>query len=310
MARVPWANLPADVRNWVAAELASPVVTARSQPGGFSPGAACRLTLADGRRAFLKAVSSAANPASPGIHRREATVTAALPPQVPVPRFRAIFDDGQWVALLFDDIDGREPEQPWRCDELERVLAAIDRMHELLTPTPVIANLRTVAQEHADAFGGWRDLASAATTPAGLDDWSRRNLDRLAGLESGWQRAAAGETLLHSDIRADNILISTDQVWFVDWPWACVGAAWFDVLAMVPSVVMQGGPAPEWVLARSRTAALADRDAINTVLAALAGYFTRQALLPPPPGIPTVREFQAVQGDHARAWLRERTGWT
>jgi hypothetical protein len=44
-------------------------------------------------------------------------------------------------------------------------------------------------------------------------------------------------------------------------------------------------------------------------VAAVAGYFTRQALLPAPASMPTVRGFQAAQGEHARAWLRERTGW-
>jgi len=29
----------------------------------------------------------------------------------------------------------------------------------------------------------------------------------------------------------------------------------------------------------------------------------------PPPGIPTVRAFQAAQGRVAISWLRERSGW-
>jgi len=49
------------------------------------------------------------------------------------------------------------------------------------------------------------------------------------------------------------------------------------------------------------------------LLRALAAHpgrvFTRQALLPPPPGLPTVRAFQAAQGQVARAWLAARTGW-
>jgi len=45
------------------------------------------------------------------------------------------------------------------------------------------------------------------------------------------------------------------------------------------------------------------------VVAAIAGYFTRQSLQPPPPGLPTVRAFQAAQGVVARDWLALRTGW-
>jgi hypothetical protein len=43
----------------------------------------------------------------------------------------------------------------------------------------------------------------------------------------------------------------------------------------------------------------------TAILCALAGYFTSQALLPPPPGLPTVRAFQAAQGQVARRWLAD-----
>jgi hypothetical protein len=72
---------------------------------------------------------------------------------------------------------------------------------------------------------------------------------------------------------------------------------------------MQGGPDPERLLGRARSADGADPDAITAVVTAVAGYFTWQAQLPPPPGLPTVRAFQAAQGEPARAWLRHRTGW-
>jgi Ser/Thr protein kinase RdoA (MazF antagonist) len=127
-------------------------------------------------------------------------------------------------------------------------------------------------------------------------------------MESRAPQAVSGSTLLHFDMRADNLLIDDDRVWFFDWPHACVGAAWFDVVGFIPSVVMQGGPSAEEVFSRYRLGAEADPDAVNCALASLAGYFTRQSLLPPPPGLPTLRAFQAAQGTVARRWLAERTG--
>ncbi|MFD0360269.1 phosphotransferase [Nocardia sp. GCM10030253] len=51
-----------------------------------------------------------------------------------------------------------------------------------------------------------------------LDEWSLRHLDRLAELESTWWTAAAGETLLHTDLRPDNMLLGSDgTVVVVDW---------------------------------------------------------------------------------------------
>jgi hypothetical protein len=47
---------------------------------------------------------------------------------------------------------------------------------------------------------------------------------------------------------------------------------------------------------------------VDAVLAAFAGFFTWNALQPPPPGLPTLRAFQAAQGEVARRWLAERAG--
>jgi aminoglycoside phosphotransferase (APT) family kinase protein len=189
----------------------------------------------------------------------------------------------------------------------------------------------SVADYLAEDLRGWRKFASrrlVGSNPdgpadprrdgpadpdpdllAGLDDWSARHLDRLAELEPRWTDAAAGTTLLHGDLRADNMLITEDGVVFVDWPHACTGAPWFDVVAFAPSVAMQGGPDPEWLLGRARSADGADPDAITAVVTAVAGYFTWQAQLPAIQGLPTVRAFQGAQGEQARAWLRRRTGW-
>ncbi len=346
MPRVPWVDLPASVRDWAERSLGSPVAAAASQPGGFSPGAACRLRLADGRRAFLKAVSASANPHSPGMHRREGAVAAALPPDVPAPALLGQYDDGEWVALLFADVDGVPPAEPWQLPQLGQVLDAMAELHRVCTPSPV-ERVPSVADYLAEDLSGWRKFAAlgpASPQPdgpadphrdgpagsyqdghggphqdrpaglhpdllAGLDGWSARHLDRLAELESRWPAAAAGTTLLHSDVRADNMLITDEGVVFVDWPHACLGVPWFDVVAFAPSVAMQGGPDPEWVLRHAGSADGADPDAVTAVVAAVAGYFTRQALLPDPPGLPTVRAFQAAQGEPARAWLRRRTGW-
>jgi hypothetical protein len=96
----------------------------------------------------------------------------------------------------------------------------------------------------------------------------------------------------------------------VDWSHACAGAGWLDLIGFAPSVAMQGGPQPEELLASYPPALSAPADAITAVVAAIAGYFTWGALQPPPPGLPTVRAFQAAQGVVARAWLAHRTGWT
>ncbi len=307
--RMHWNELPAGLRAALEERLGAAVIEAVTQPGGFSPGLAARLRLADGRRVFVKAVSADRNPESPELHRQEALVAAALPSSVPTPRFLWSYDNDGWVALAFEDIEGHHPQLPWRPAELDRVLAAIHELAADLTPSPV--NVPAIGMRMAEQFQGWRTLY-ASSKKEGLQDlpaWALRNLARLAELEDRWQAAAEGETLLHVDLRADNILLTAERVHFFDWPQASRGAAWVDLAAMLPSVAMQGGPHPWDVFETQPLGQRADPDAVTAVLAALTGYFIQRSRLPPPPGLPTLRAFQRDQGAPALEWLKRRTGW-
>jgi aminoglycoside phosphotransferase (APT) family kinase protein len=153
---------------------------------------------------------------------------------------------------------------------------------------------------------GWRGMLRA--TPAALDPWSRAHLPQLASLEAEAPHAVSGDTLLHFDVRADNLLLTPARVYLVDWPHAAVGAAWVDAVFFAPSVAMQGGPQPEALLRRFASARAADPDAITAAIATIAGFFTAHALEPAPPGLPTLRAFQAALGAVARAWLSDRLG--
>jgi aminoglycoside phosphotransferase (APT) family kinase protein len=298
--RLAWEALPDAVRAGIEERLGSTVVGAETQPGGFSPGVASRLRLEDGRSAFAKAVGPEPNPDSPDFHRREARIAAALPPETPAPQFLFSLDERGWVALVFEDVLGHEPQLPWREDELARVLDALATLAEALTPAPISAP--PVAETLDDLFDGWRTLEGH------VDDWAAEHLEELRELESGWAAAAEGETLLHCDVRADNILLTPERVVFVDWPHACVGAAWVDLLAFLPSVAMQGGPHPWTIFESHRVGRDVPPERLNPVLAALAGFFLQRCTLPPPPGLSTLREFQRGQGIEALAWLRRSLG--
>ena len=292
------------VRDAIEERIGGVVVEAITQPGGFSPGLAARVRTGAGRRCFVKAVSELKNPETPGMHRREAEVVAALPREAAVPRLLWTYDEDGWVALGFEDIEGRMPAQPWRDDELRMVVDGLHRLHDVLTPSPIAST--TAADGFATRIRGWSELK--ASRAVDLDPWSKTNLDRLVELEAKAPLAASGRTLLNFDVRADNILIAGDNVYFVDWPWARLGAPFVEWLGFAPSVYMQGGPKPGELLRMVELEGVADGD-INAVIASLTGFFLAQSRLPPPPGIPTVRAFQAAQGKIALEWLRERTAW-
>ncbi|MET8833001.1 phosphotransferase [Micromonospora sp. NPDC004540] len=302
--RIRWTDLPGHIRAAVEEILGDRVVAAESQDGGFSPGTADRVRTAGGGRAFVKAVSPAQNDRSPTLHRAEARIAAALPPAAPAPRLLGSHDDGDWIALVFTDVEGRHPVTPWDTGELAAVLSTLEALAGVLTPAPA-AVVTTATEQLGQDFGGWRRIA--ADPPADLDPWARGRLPELCAATDRGLAALAGETLCHLDVRADNLLIGPDGgVTVVDWPWACRGPAWLDSLLVLVNVQVHGGHDPEALLAARPLTAEVDHADVTGVLAGFTGFFLDGARQPPPPGIPTVRAFQRLQGDALLPWLARR----
>jgi aminoglycoside phosphotransferase (APT) family kinase protein len=182
-------------------------------PGGFSHGLAARLTLANGNRVFAKAV--AADDGLARAYRAEARYAGQLSPQIPAPRLRFVLDTNGWVALVFDDVEGRHPNLSDPA-ELSGVLHLIEQHATALTPNPVL-DAPTIAASFGEKFNVWRHYDREGP-PADLDSWPRRHLTALAALEERWDAATRGNTLLHLDLRPDNLLLTTTgTVVAVDW---------------------------------------------------------------------------------------------
>lgn len=310
--RMPWAEVPEGIRTDVERILGAPVVEAHSQSGGFSPGSADRVTTAAGTRAFVKTAWLAVNEHAPDIHRSEARIGRALPPQAPAPRFLGVVDAGEWVAIVVEDVEGRHPATPWRPDELETVLDGL----RMLSAEPVDGALAAALQPlgpTVDAqFRGWRRLAEAPPAPWPIDralaEWAKERLPRFADDAVAAIDDVAGDRLVHGDVRADNILISpAGDAIFVDWPWAAKGAPWFDALTVLVNVRLYDPTHDVEPVIRSH-AVFDDMtsDAATRTLTGLAGFFLEAALQPPAPGIPTLRAFQRDQAIACLEWLRER----
>jgi aminoglycoside phosphotransferase (APT) family kinase protein len=231
-----------------------------------------------------------------------------LPAGAPAARLLATIDEGGWVILILEDIDGKMPAQPWQPAELARVLAAMTDLAAELTPAPINAPPAVSRFRHLGR--GWRLLAQAAAAGdddlTGLDAWAAAHLNELVALEQGWDDAVSGDSLAHGDVRADNILLTPDRVVFVDWPWACLAPPWFDLVALLPNVAVNGGPPPDEVFAAQSLACDADPAAVTAVVGALAGVWVYLARQLDPPGLPTLRAFQRAHGTAALDWLKAR----
>src|SRR5260370_34580405 len=157
--RLDWAEVPPSVRRAIEQWLGSTIVSVTNQHGGFSPGVAARIEAANGRRVFIKVGGPRPNPDVPSIYRREVGIAAALPADAPVPRLLWSYDEGGWVAMIFEYIDGREPIQPWGGDELDRVTDALVALSTTLTPSALpAATIDTAGEVVSTDLCGWRRL--------------------------------------------------------------------------------------------------------------------------------------------------------
>ncbi len=309
--RLDWRDLPRHVRSRIAELAGAPVTAEIGATTGFSPGFAAVLEFADGRQAFVKAVSPEQNPDSPDLSRREIRVARALPAEVPAPRMLWSDDDGEWVLVAFEVAHGRAPEQPWRDEDLAQVLHALTTLARVELPQP--CTLPRYEEEMAPAFTGWRtmlrspDVAriTSAVDVGELGAWAAAHIDELAVWELDGLQALAGDSLVHGDLRADNIILDGAHTWFIDWPHAAQGAPWVDLAFMLPSVAMQGGGDPQQIFWAHPASEGVPPAALRAALAGLAGYLAAGSFAPAPLGIPNLRAFQRAQAVAALTWLRE-----
>lgn len=293
------------VRERVVAGLGTPVVSAANQDGGFSHGMAAVLVLADGRQAFAKAIRADDELASP--FRMEAAASQGVSGLVPTPSWLFTVEESGWFVLVFEFVAGRHPRLD-RPEELTAVLALLDRMAKALTPSPLPA-APAVAQMYGPELRRWTSFAERGT-PQDLDPWAVRNLDALVALEGRWLEWATGETLLHTDLRSDNLLVTADgSVTVVDWAWPCRGAAWVDLGFLAPSIAAAGID-PDPILATHPVTRDLDRVAMDSLLCALAGYWSAQSRLPAPPRSPNLRVFQGRAARTTLSWLASRLNWS
>ncbi len=304
--RIDFFDLPGDVVNAIQSSLGSPVVAAQNAAGGFTPGPAARCNLEDGRTVFIKSCGNDLSPLATTMHRQESLILSSLPEHFPAPSLITTVDQGGWFALVTECIKGEMPAAPLDGPAVKSVLDLVTELaeHGADCNIPDAYPVGTHELERINRWA-WRKIRDEELHTH-LDGWSARNLDRLIHLEDDWIQAASGSNLLHRDLRTDNMIIGPERSVAVDWPTASFGARWVDLVGLLPALHLDGGPPPDAVFDSHPVAIGAESSAVDCYLAALAGFFTRQALLPPVPGVEGVRQFQADQGRVARTWLAKR----
>lgn len=299
--RLSWAHLPPDLRGRIEEHLGSPVVESASQDGGFTPAFASILTCADDSRHFVKAASATAQRPFAASYRAEAAVLSALPAQVPAPALRWSIDD-DWMVLGIEHHESRLPSHPWGADELDSALTALDSCAHALGSVPAGMSVASFAEEFQDLPSHWEHVRS--TRP------ELPHLDEAAALAAAFADVTEGESLLHTDIRDDNLLVCTDgTVQICNWTWPAHGAPWIDLIQFLIGPRCDGVQVEAVVREHPLTRGV-PADHIDRVLALQAGFFAKTADDPVPPNSPYLRRYQAACRDVTWQWLCERRGWS
>jgi phosphotransferase family enzyme len=277
--RLRWEALPEPVRALLEELAGGRVVSATNCAGGYSPGLASQLELADGRQVFAKAISSEDWPMEYQMYIDEARITTRLPAGVSAPRLIGTASYGAYLVLVFEYVAGREPQDPWQPEELERVLEAIGA-HPAPDGLP----------GDFPRLGGWRETYD-------VPGWDRAD---LIALEDRGLEVVQGNELVHGDLYPHNILLGADRVYFVDWPHARRGSASLDVIALLSTAAWHGLD-PEPYAAKHPLTVRLDPDDLTAILAAHAGFCLKGA------GPGPIGEYKQGLGLAALDWLRARS---
>jgi hypothetical protein len=260
----------------------------RIQSGGYAAAFHAIAELEDDSTAFVKA---GAEEVTSEFLLTEIPVYRAL--QAPfMPAFLGADEADPPILVLEDLTDARWPP-PWDDDAIAAVVAALDAVHSTAPPDW----LPEIEDERAWLTGGWAEIERDPAPFLSLGDWSADWLRvHLAPLREAAENAPlAGDSLVHLDVRSDNLCIADRGAVIFDWNLAHRGNPDLDLACWAPSLRLEGGPPPHEILTGSPELA-----------AALAGFFASRAGLPPPQTAPQVRSFQLAQAQVAIPWaLRE-----
>jgi len=301
--------MPEHVRDWVADELASPVVEAAEQVGGMSPGCATRLVCGDGTRAFVKAVGTELNPKTPVLFRREITALTLIGSHELWADLRSSYDDGDWVAILLEDVEGTHPDLDDDAT-MDTLLRETDRLGQVLAervPDPPAPDPDRGLGDLRQGFREWADSVARADEIPGdlLPDWIRCD----TGTWEPLVRALADEDvrLVHWDIRTDNLLERpTGELVFLDWGATAIGPGWLDpLLARLERVE---SPWFDESVASSPALAAAGDTAVDAWLVGFATFLAWRAHTAVDVNLPTLNDFRISESRRMLVGAERRLG--
>ena len=204
-------------------------------------------------------------------------------------------DDAMNAPLLvLEDLSAGHWNVEWNSDSIKRVLDMLKLVHA----SPCPGELPTLESTRSDLVS-WHLVSKEPERFLKLGlcsaDWLTSALPRL--LEAENASVLSGSSIVHLDVRSDNLCFMQDRVVLVDWNWACIGNPKVDIVAWLPSLNCEGGPLPEDVLVGE-----------PELVSLFAGFWAYRAGLPPLSPDNGVRKIQLEQLKVALPWCARVLG--
>ena len=223
--RISWNDLPEPVKEAIAART-GPITGVRIASAGQNSPLAAIIETEDGT-VFAKGMPSG--------HRRVITQSreAAVAPLVKhiSPALLWHFDQAGWNVLGYQYAPGRHARYTPRSPDLDRLVHLMEALGDV-----AVSDEAGLFKRAEDRWKNYVDDPDMATV-------------------------FAGPVLTHSDWAPDNVLISSDRAWLIDWAWPTLGAGWTDPACWILRLMASGGHTPRQAEHQaSRLAAFRDAD--------------------------------------------------
>ena len=203
--RIAWDDLPGPLKQAIQARI-GPIFAVRIATAGQNSPLAAIIDTSEGK-VFAKGLPSG--------HRRVITQAreAAVAPLVGEisPALLWHFDEAGWNVLGYEYADGRHADYSPGSPDLDRLVQLMDALSAIKVPDD--------AGPFKRAEDRWKPY---------LDDPEAASV-------------FVGPVLTHSDWTPDNVLLSADRAWLIDWAWPTLGAGWTDPACWILRLMASGG---------------------------------------------------------------------
>jgi len=261
----------------------------RRAHGGYTPAQRWIATFADGTSCFVKA---GVNEWTADALRAESRIYSRA--RAPfLPELLGWDDDPAMPLLALEDLSSGHWPPPWRRGDIESVLRLLEALRDLEIPD--LPDIRS----HPACENLWRrvetDPEDFLSVGVASRSWLQQCLPSLR--EASDEAPFAGESLVHFDVRSDNLCFRGEHCLLVDWNHASRGNRDLDLVTWLPSLEAEGGPPPETFYSDG-----------GLFAAWMSGYWAWGVGKPPPPGAPRLREIQLAQLRSALPWAVRALG--